>query len=160
MKHKHFKNISHLKKEHGNRKVFDTFLFFNELDLLELRLNTLDAVVDYFVITEAKVTFSGKPKPLFYHENRNRFKKFENKIIYNLIEHTPIDFDTYIFPNKFYTNRNIKYSHKSNGVLLSKLSLDFQREVFQRDSIVNGLIGHSNLNDLIIISDLDDMIHV
>ena len=43
-------------------KIFDVFLFFNELDLLELRLETLYEVVDYFVITELFETFSGKSK--------------------------------------------------------------------------------------------------
>ena len=40
-----------------NIKIFDVFLFLNELDLLELRLETLYEVVDYFVITELFETF-------------------------------------------------------------------------------------------------------
>ena len=54
--------------------IFDTFTFYNELDLLELRLNILGDVVDYFVINEANITFTGKPKPLFYQDNKERFK--------------------------------------------------------------------------------------
>ena len=46
--------------------IFDTFTFYNELDLLELRLNILGDVVDYFVINEATITFTGKTKPLYY----------------------------------------------------------------------------------------------
>lgn len=60
--------------------VYDCFLFFNELDLLEIRLNTLDAVVDRFVIGEATHTHQGKKKPLFFEENKERFKPFLNKI--------------------------------------------------------------------------------
>ena len=37
-------------------KVFDSFIFFNELDLLEMRLNILNDVVDYFVVTESPFT--------------------------------------------------------------------------------------------------------
>jgi beta-1,4-mannosyl-glycoprotein beta-1,4-N-acetylglucosaminyltransferase len=62
-------------------KVYDCFPFFNELDLLELRLNELDSVVDYFVIVEAPQTFQGKDKPLYFQKNRQRFKKFKHKII-------------------------------------------------------------------------------
>ena len=51
-------------------KVYDTFLFFNELDLLEIRLNILDDYVDYFVLCEANQTFSGKDKKLYYKENK------------------------------------------------------------------------------------------
>jgi len=43
-------------------KVYDCFTFFNELDLLEIRLNILDPYVDYFVIHESTETFSGKSK--------------------------------------------------------------------------------------------------
>jgi len=46
--------------------IFDTFTFYNELDLLELRLNILGDVVDYFVINEETITFTGNAKPLYY----------------------------------------------------------------------------------------------
>jgi beta-1,4-mannosyl-glycoprotein beta-1,4-N-acetylglucosaminyltransferase len=63
-------------------KVFDCFIFFNELELLEIRLNTLDKYVDYFVIVESKKTFSFKNKPLYYFDNRHLFEKFQDKIIH------------------------------------------------------------------------------
>ena len=66
-----------------NIKIFDVFLFLNELDLLELRLETLYEVVDYFVITELFETFSGKNKPFLYEKEKNRYKKYSDKIIYN-----------------------------------------------------------------------------
>lgn len=62
-------------------KIWDTFTFFNELDLLELRLNILDEHVDFFVLSESSETFSGHPKPLYYQENRVRFAKWSHKII-------------------------------------------------------------------------------
>ena len=34
-------------------KVIDAFMFFDELDLLEIRLHELDPLVDHFVIIEA-----------------------------------------------------------------------------------------------------------
>ena len=66
-------------------KLFDVFLFLNELDLLDLRLKTLYSVVDYFIITEINETFSGEPKSLIFEKNRKRFKEYEKKIIYNPI---------------------------------------------------------------------------
>lgn len=74
-------------------KIYDSFLFFNELDLLELRMNILDPVVDYFVISEATVTFSGLKKPLNFKENADRFLKFKDKIIYSVVDDTPETFD-------------------------------------------------------------------
>lgn len=57
-------------------KVIDCFPFFDELDLLEIRLNELKDVVDVFVLTESSKTFSGNEKPLFFGNNRERFKDF------------------------------------------------------------------------------------
>ena len=56
--------------------IVDCFPFFNELDLLEIRLHELAPVVDRFVLCEATLTHSGKPKPLVYMENRKRFSGF------------------------------------------------------------------------------------
>jgi hypothetical protein len=70
-------------------KVYDCFTFFNELDLLEIRLNILDPYVDYFVLYEAHKTFSGKEKPLYYKENAQRFDKWAHKIKW--IEGFPVD---------------------------------------------------------------------
>jgi len=67
-------------------KVFDCFPFYDELDLLEMRLNILDDVVDYFVLSESTRTFTGNPKPLYYDENKDRFKKFSHKIRHVIVD--------------------------------------------------------------------------
>ena len=65
--------------------VYDCFQFFNELDILKIRLNVLSPVVDKFVISEATETFSGLPKPLYYEENKEMFREFEDKIIHQVV---------------------------------------------------------------------------
>ncbi len=139
------------------RKIFDTFMFFNELDLLEIRLNILDPYVDYFVISESTVTFSGKPKPLYYDENKDRYKKFAHKIIHRIVSDTPNNFINWIAPHPYYTKWEVSYPHKSGGKMLKALSLDFQREVYQRDSVINSLLDVAKDNDIIIMSDLDEI---
>jgi beta-1,4-mannosyl-glycoprotein beta-1,4-N-acetylglucosaminyltransferase len=69
--------------------IYDCFTFFNELDLLEIRLNTLAGVVDKFVLVEATETFSGNPKPLYFQDNMHRYEEFLKKIIYVPIEDLP-----------------------------------------------------------------------
>ena len=59
----------------GNNGI--CFQFFNELDMLKIRLNVLNDVVDRFVISEATETFSGIKKPLYYEENEEMFAEFE-----------------------------------------------------------------------------------
>jgi len=66
--------------------VYDCFMFFNELELLEIRLNELDSFVDKFVLVESRLTHSGKPKPLYYEENKDKFEKFNHKIIHIISE--------------------------------------------------------------------------
>lgn len=69
--------------------VYDCFQFFNELDILKLRLHVMAPIVDRFVISEATETFSGIKKPLYYEENREQFKEFEDKIIHVVVDDTP-----------------------------------------------------------------------
>ncbi len=69
--------------------VYDCFQFFNELDMLKIRLNVLNDVVDRFVISEATETFSGIKKPLYYEENKEMFAEFADKIIHVVVEDTP-----------------------------------------------------------------------
>lgn len=114
-------------------KVLDTFLFFNELDILELRLNELYDVVDYFILLESNKTFVGKPKPYYFEENKDRFAKFGSKII------------------------NIKLN------IPDELNLSpWDMEAYQRDelfSAVQSLVekGAASDNDIIILSDVDEI---
>ena len=76
------------------RKIYDCITFNDELDLLEIRLNTLDHVVDKFVIIESKKSWQNKLKPLFYLDNKERYAKFTDRIIHltipeeNFVDHT------------------------------------------------------------------------
>ena len=63
-------------------KIVDSFIFYNEIDLLLYRLNILYDVIDYFIIVESKYTFAGNEKEFFFEKNKNLFEKFMNKIIY------------------------------------------------------------------------------
>lgn len=69
--------------------VYDCFQFFNELDILKLRLHVMSPVVDRFVISEATETFSGMKKPLYYEENKEMFAQFQDKIIHVVVDDTP-----------------------------------------------------------------------
>lgn len=68
-------------------KIFDCFTFFNENDVLDIRLQELSSVVDYFVIVESDITFRGNPKPSFFDEKR--FSKYKDQIIRVWVADTP-----------------------------------------------------------------------
>lgn len=72
--------------------VYDCFQFFNELDMLKIRLNVMSPIVDKFVISEATETFSGLKKPLYYEENKEMFAEFQDKIIHIVVDDTPEGF--------------------------------------------------------------------
>ena len=59
------------------------FPFDNELDLLEIRLETLDPFVDFFVVGESVESFSGIEKELHFESNKEKFSKFSSKIIHS-----------------------------------------------------------------------------
>ena len=112
--------------------VYDCFSFFNEFDLLEIRLNLLDKVVDRFVIVESSRTFQKTPKPYNLEEHWDRFKTFHHKI-----EYIKVDY----FPNWFYKFR-------------SPNPWDYDN--FQKDQIKHGLTS-CQPDDVIILSDLDEI---
>lgn len=71
--------------------IVDAFAFFNELELLELRLHTLNDVVDIFYLVECPYTFTCLPKPLYFEENKDRpqFKPFLHKIKHIILDEKP-----------------------------------------------------------------------
>jgi beta-1,4-mannosyl-glycoprotein beta-1,4-N-acetylglucosaminyltransferase len=69
--------------------LYDGFMFFNELDLLEIRLHELAEVVDRFIVVEGTETFSGAAKPLYFADNQSRFKPFLKKITHIVVNDMP-----------------------------------------------------------------------
>ena len=138
-------------------KVFDSFIFFNELDLLEMRLNILNDVVDYFVLTESPFTVSGNEKPLYYQENKDRFGKFNDKIVHHVTEEIPNDFTHLLEKTKFHV------AYKDNdpyGTPMIDLPVRFQRALFNRNNSAFGIekAGATD-EDLVITSDADEIIN-
>ncbi|MCT7520067.1 glycosyltransferase family 17 protein [Aliarcobacter cryaerophilus] len=113
-------------------KVYDCFTFFNEMDLLEIRLNELDEVVDYFVVVESTRTFQKKDKPLYLNLNDERIVKFKDKIIHVVVDD---------FPN-FFTHFRVPKT--------------WDYENHQRNAISRGLMN-AKPDDIIIVSDVDEI---
>lgn len=123
--------------------VYDCFQFFNELDMLKIRLNVMSPVVDKFVISEATETFSGLKKPLYYEENKEMFAEFADKIIHVVVDDTPEgythDRDTF---QKNAVTRGLKDCTDDDIIIFSDLdeipNPDKVREIldnFQQDKI-------------------------
>ena len=68
-------------------KIFDCFMYFDEELILDVRLNTLNEFVDYFVIVESRFTHSGEERNLRF--NHQKFEKFKDKIIYLIVDEPP-----------------------------------------------------------------------
>jgi len=69
--------------------IYDCFMFYNQFDLLEIRMEELWDIVDKFVVVEATSTSTGKDKRMYYQENKDRFEKYQSKIIYYEITDLP-----------------------------------------------------------------------
>ena len=65
-------------------KIFDCFMYFDEDVVLDVRLNTLNKYVDYFVIVESKFSHKGEKRNLKF--DIKKFSKFKDKIIYLVYE--------------------------------------------------------------------------
>ena len=135
--------------------IYDCFTFFNELELLELRLHELAGVVDKFVIVEATQTHTNQPKPLHYQMNRARFSAFHDKIIHIIVDDMPQSSNPWI-PENFQRNaiaRGLTDCRSEDFVLVSDLDeiprasvveklrrkIPFNKNIFSR-------AGHALLN--------------
>lgn len=121
-------------------KIIDSFIFYNEIDLLYYRLSILHEYVDVFILVESTITFTGHTKPLYYLENKSKFESFNDKILHIVINDMP------------YTQPHINYN----------LNHQWKNEYYQRNCIKIGLdclINNQFLNneDIILTSDVDEI---
>lgn len=137
-------------------KIYDCFNFFNELDILEIRLNTLYDYVDYFVIVESSVTHSGEDKPYYFEDNKERYSKFMDKIIHFKIENTPSDFTNLIETNDSELNIVFDFIVKQKIRFNRRTQPDYGRDFFQKECIRRPLINCDD-GDIILFSDLDEI---
>lgn len=123
-------------------KIYDCFIFFNELELLELRLMTLYDVVDYFVIVESSTTFTGKEKEYYYGNNAHLFSKYSDKIIHVKLGKLPYDNDAW---NNEYFNRNailqgITNANEDDYIMVSDVD-----EIPNPNAILSGINSGYNI---------------
>ena len=120
-------------------KIFDCFMYFDEEVVLDLRLNTLNEFVDYFVIVESIFTHKGDKRELRF--DHKKFEKYKDKIIYLVYEEQPEGLV------------KIKDQNSDHGGYIINALL---RENGQRNFISKGL-SLANDEDFILISDVDEI---
>ena len=123
-------------------KIFDCFMYFDEEVVVDVRLNTLNQFVDYFVIVESRFTHKGDRRELKF--NHKKFGKFKNKIIYVV--------DDQVYPQTEEVKAQDDEGEKSRKYIYNAS----YRENGQRNLIKKGLSGAEN-EDLILISDVDEI---
>ena len=123
-------------------KIFDCFMYFDEEQVLDLRLNVLYQNVDYFVIVESIYNHKGEKRNLLF--NSQKFEKFNDKIIYLVYDKIP----QLVEPIK----ETDSEKEKDGKYIMNAL----YRENAQRDFILEGLKS-AKKDDLILISDVDEI---
>lgn len=137
-------------------KLYDCFCMFNELDIIEIRLNELCNVVDYFIIHESTKSHTGKPKKLYFAENAARFNKFKNKIIYKCIDDTPDEFYHLSLLDAKDDLQRIVFDKINKETFWDKNHLPYSRDAYEKESIIRSM-GNLNNDDIIMFSDADEI---
>ena len=117
-------------------------MYFDEEMVLDVRLNTLNEFVDYFVIVESRFTHKGDRRNLKF--NHKKFEKFKDKIIYIIHEQEPSRIEK--------INSNDTEDEKSRKYIFNAI----YRENDQRNLVKEGLVKARD-NDIILISDVDEI---
>ena len=123
-------------------KIYDCFMYFDEEVVVDVRLNTLNKFVDYFVIVESRFTHKGESRQLKF--NHKKFEKFKDKIIYIV--------DEEIYPQ----TQELKIDDSEEEKSVKTIFNAIYRENGQRNLIIKGLEG-ANKDDFIMISDVDEI---
>jgi len=123
-------------------KIFDCFMYFDEEVVLDLRLNILNPVIDYFIIVESTFNHKGEKRKLKF--DIKKYKKFEKKIIYLIFDEEPSNIEQVL--------KTDNEGEKSRKYILNAAF----RENGQRNYILKGL-EFANEKDLILISDVDEI---
>ncbi|CAB4124268.1 Glycosyl transferase, family 17 [uncultured Caudovirales phage] len=129
-------------------KVIDCFPFFNEKELLELRVHLLNPIVDEFIICESNRTHSGNLKEFTCKKLIEELNLPKDKI--HVIELDLSD-DSLVIPN----NIDAVNSRESNS---SKEIKAWSRERLQRDAILEYIKYYSD-DTVFVISDCDEIIN-
>jgi beta-1,4-mannosyl-glycoprotein beta-1,4-N-acetylglucosaminyltransferase len=132
--------------------IYDCFTFFDETDVLEIRLHELDPVVDRFVLVEASQTFSGRPKPLYFELAKPRYRRFAGRIVHVVVDDMDAAKDVRGLP--FYAAAAA--SNPTFRALLDRNLPAWSREAHQRNGIARGLAGCQG-EDVILIGDVDEI---
>ena len=139
-------------------KIIDVFPFFNEFELLELRLTMLSPYVDLFVLVECPQTFAGNAKPLYFTENKVMFDQWKDK----LVVHVVLD------PLMNKRDLKLRLSNIQTTVLdrwileqvatspLTHGAFHWKQEFYQKESARKAL-PELSYNDLIFYGDLDEI---
>ena len=117
-------------------------MYFDEDLILDLRLNILDKFVDYFVIVESIFTHRGEKRNLKF--NINKFKKFEDKIVYLVYDQEPSQIEKIVSKDT--------EDEKSRKYIMNALF----RENAQRN-FINGALNNLDNEDVILVSDVDEI---
>lgn len=141
-------------------KVYDCFLFFQEVELLKLRLNYLYDYVDFFIIVESAQTFSGNKKNFEFEKIKKSLSPFQDKIIYFKNDYFIKSFKSLsdYLNNQQDIASSIILDNMNNHTHYKKNELNWVIDTFQREAIKYPLLDNKiNDNDIVLISDLDEI---
>ena len=130
-------------------KLYDCFLFYNEYDILELRLKELYDIVDYFVIVEGTHTFVGTPKESNFEKYRERYEPYMKKIRYFYL---PNLVDTSNAWNQEHKQReNIYHALKTLGAQPTDTVTICDCDEIPRPEVLESLRGIMHLAHLVLL---------
>lgn len=93
-------------------KIIDCFTFFNELDILRLRIKILEDHVDHFAIVEARQTHTGLPKKCLLNQDSAP----------DIFNHPKVTIKTIDLPGSLSNWGRERYQRDSAGDLVRQLS--------------------------------------
>lgn len=131
-------------------KIVDCFFFYDEIEMLKMRVKELSPYVDYFIVIEGKIDFRNNPKKINFNLEDDFFNDYRQKI-----NHLVYDkFDKSLLKELY---ENLKYERKL---------LSFNESIIDKFDIINYALNNLKekilsldlqFDDLILVSDVDEI---
>lgn len=118
-------------------------MYNGEEDILDIRLNTLQSIVDKFIFIESPFSHSRLPRELEYPKQKDRFHKFKDKIFY--------------YQGNYCKDKNFTFNDWNGREVIAEILIK-EHQLKPTDKIIHGdldEIPRPELVEKIILSDLN-----
>jgi beta-1,4-mannosyl-glycoprotein beta-1,4-N-acetylglucosaminyltransferase len=140
-------------------KIIDSFHFYQELELLEIRLKYLYDYVDHFIILESSQKFNGEKRDFLFEKNKKKFERYADKIYYYKLDNFQTSYSSlkeFLKNSRNFIDKNILEFMESHNHY-PKNKLNWVLDSYTREALHHPYSMYVKKGDIVFLSDIDEI---